>query len=143
MRKDIHNAIKTSRAIAPAAAAQVDNTAIVSAILDTANFDANELVLVTGNLADADVTCTVLLEEGDNSALSDASAVADADLLGTEAGAQVTFTNDNVTAKLGYKGSKRYIRATVTPVNNTGAFALAAAWVQSGCRSIPQSTQIN
>ncbi len=135
--KDLHNSIKVSRAISPVS--EAGTTALVSQILDTANFAANELVIATGSIADADATFTVLLEEGDNSALSDAAAVADADLLGTEALAGFQFDDDNETRKLGYIGSKRYLRATITPVNNASAALIGAVWVQAGARVAPQA----
>lgn len=137
---DLHNNVKFSRALAPVAAV-TDNTAFVSTILDTTDFGSNELVLLAGSIADADVTFTVLLEEGDNSALSDAAAVADADLLGTEVGAAPLFSDDNKTSKLGYKGTKRYIRATITPASNSGNIFLAGVWAQGHPRTKPQSTQ--
>lgn len=135
---DMHYSVKYSRAISPAAAT-TDNTAWTSQILDTANFKHNELVLMIGALADADATFTVLLEEGDDSGLSDAAAVADANMLGTETLAGFQFDDDNETRKLGYIGTKRYIRATVTPANNTGNAFLAGVWAQSGARKSPQS----
>jgi hypothetical protein len=136
---DLHNNIKVSRAISPKAAG-TNNDAWVSEILDTANFAANELVIMIGANTDVDATFTVLLEEGDNSALSDNSAVADADMLGTEALASWTFADDNETRKLGYKGTKRYIRATVTPAaNDSGNIYMAALWIQAGARVAPQS----
>lgn len=133
---DLHNDVKYSRAISPAAAV-TDNTAYVSQILDTANFQDNELILQVGALADADATFTVLMEEGDQSNLSDNSAVADADLLGTEAGASFQFDDDNETRKIGYIGKKRYIRATVTPANNSGNAFLSGTWAQAGARKSP------
>lgn len=136
--RDLHSDIKVSRAISPAAAT-TDNTAWVSQILDTANYSMHELVICTGSLADADATFTVLLEEGDNSSLSDNAAVDDSDMIGTEALASFTFADDNVTKKLGYMGKKRYIRATITPANNTGNAFVAAVWVQSGARKAPIS----
>lgn len=136
--KDLHYNVKYSRALSPVAAV-TNNTAYVSEILDTANFTANELIIITGSLADADATFTVLLEEGAASNLSDNTAVADGDMLGTEAGASFTFANDDTTKKLGYIGSKRYIRATITPANNTGNAYVAAVWAQAGARVVPQS----
>lgn len=133
--KDLHNSIKVSRAISPVSVA--DTTAQVSQILDTANFAANELAIATGAIADADATFTVLIEEGDASDLSDNAAVADADLLGTEAGAGFQFDDDDETRKIGYIGSKRYIRATITPVGNASAALLSAVWLQAGARKSP------
>ncbi|OGG44124.1 MAG: hypothetical protein A3F84_27720 [Candidatus Handelsmanbacteria bacterium RIFCSPLOWO2_12_FULL_64_10] len=137
---DLHNNIKASRALSPAAAI-TDNTAQVSEILDTANFESNELLVIYGSIADADATFTVLLEDGDNSSLTDAASVADANLLGTESGAAPLFSDDNKVFKLGYKGSKRYIRATITPAANTGNLFMAAIWVQSAGRIPPYTTQ--
>lgn len=139
--RDIHNDIKWSRAESPAAAV-TDNTAFVTEILDTSGYFANELLILLGSLADVDATFTVLVEEGDESDLSDNDAVADADLLGTEAGAAFLFSDDNKAVKIGYRGSKRYIRATITPAANTGNIFLAAGWLQAYPRSAPQSTQI-
>lgn len=133
---ELHDNIKVSRAISPAAAV-TDTTAFVSQILDTANFSQNELVILTGSLADADATFPVLLEEGEAANLSDATAVADADMLGTEAAAGFTFAADDSTRKLGYIGRRRYIRATITPANNTGNAFVAAAWIQAGGRKAP------
>lgn len=133
---DLHSNIKVSRAIAPVAAI-TDNTPWVSAILDTQNYDTNELVLLAGSLADADATFTTLLEESNDSGMSGANAVADADLIGLESEASFTFADDNVTKKLGYKGGKRYIRATVTPANNTGSAFMAGLWIQANGRKTP------
>jgi hypothetical protein len=135
---DLHNNIKVSQAISPVAAV-TDNTAYVSEILDTANFAANELIIQLGAIADADATLTLLLEEGDESDLSDNAGVADGDLLGTEALGSATFADDNETRKIGYIGSKRYIRATITPAGNSGNIFLSASWVQAGARVGPQS----
>src|SRR5690349_3188583 len=104
--KDLHNDIKVSRAISPVSVA--DNTAQVSQILDTAGYESAELVINLGAIADADATFTVLLEEGDAADMSDHAAVADEDLLGTEAAAGFQFDSDNGVRKLGYRGSKRY-----------------------------------
>lgn len=136
---DLHNSIKHSRVISPTRV--TDNTAQVGQIIDHANFDELEYLIAIGTLADADATFTVLLEEGDASNLSDAAAVADADLLGTEAGAAFTFAHDDQVRKLGYKGAKRYTRLTITPANNAGNADIAAIAVQSRARKGPQSSQ--
>ncbi|QEX18504.1 hypothetical protein FRZ44_38110 [Hypericibacter terrae] len=135
---DIHNDIKVSRAISPAAAV-TDNTAFVSEILDTANFAANELLIATGSLADAGATFTVLLEESAADDMSGANSVADADLIGTEAAASFDQDDDDSTFKLGYRGNKRYIRATITPAGNAGNAFIAAMWVQMNGRTAPQA----
>lgn len=136
---DLHNSIKVSRALSPVVAG-TNNTAYVSEILDTANFSANELVIAIGANTDVNATFTVLLEEGATAALSDNSAVADADMLGTEVLASFDYSDDNETRKLGYIGTKRYIRATITPAgNDSGNIYIAALWIQAGARVAPQS----
>lgn len=123
--RDFHNNIQVKRAISPVSGAG-DNTAQVSQIIDRQGYDAVEFLIATGSVADADATFVVLLEEGDAANLSDAAAVADADLVGTEAVAGFQFDDDNEVRKLGYLGSKRYLRLTITPANNTGAWLIAA-----------------
>lgn len=148
---DLHNNIKCTRGMSPVAAT-TDNTAYTSQILDRQGFDAAEFVGILGSVADADVTFTVLVEEGDAANLSDAAAVADADLLGVEAGtvtagaavsgAAPGFADDNKVFKIGYKGTKRYVRVTVTPAANSGNIFLAGVWILAHPRSMPQSTQV-
>lgn len=125
---DLHNHIAPKRGISPAAAV-ADNTAIVSQVVDTMGYGAVEFLILTGALADTDATFTVLVEDGDAANLSDAAAVADAELLGTEAQASFTFADDDKVFKIGYAGNKRYVRATITPANNTGNAFIAGAWL--------------
>lgn len=102
-----------------------DNTAVVSGIVDRKGFDSLTFLIAAGTLADADATFVTLVEEGDAANLSDAAAVADADLIGTEVLASFQFDDDGEARKIGYKGTKRYVRCTVTPANNTGSAPIA------------------
>lgn len=122
--KDQMNHMYPKRVISPVSVA--DNTAQVGQIIDRAGYDSLTYVIAIGSVADADATFTVLLEEGDVSNLSDAAAVADADLIGTEALAGFQFDSDNGCRKLGYKGTKRYTRMTITPANNASAAVISA-----------------
>lgn len=122
--KDLANVITPKRVLSPVSVA--DTTAQVGQIIDKKGFESVTYVIATGSIADADATFTILLEEGDASNLSDAAAVADADLLGTEVLAAFQFDDDNECRKLGYIGSKRYTRLTITPVNNASAAVIAA-----------------
>jgi len=125
--KDLMNAINVKRVISPVSVA--DNTAQVGQVIDSKGFESVTYLIATGSLADADVTYTVLLEESDASDMTGAAAVADADLLGTEALAGFQFDDDNECRKLGYIGSKRYTRMTITPANNASAGLFAAVAV--------------
>ncbi len=139
MMYDLHNDIDVRRAISPTRV--TDNTAEVSQIIDLANRTMVEFLIAIGTVADADATFAILVEDGDDSGLSDNAAVADAFLLGTEAGAAFTFTNDDEVRKIGYTGPKRYLRLTITPSLNTGNADLSAVAVLSGSRKKPHSSQ--
>lgn len=135
--RDLHNNIHTVPLIVPVAA-RTDDTAIVSSIIDTAGYESCELVIVTGTNTDADATFAVLVEDGDASNLSDNAAVADAQLLGTEAQAGFTFADDNECRKIGYVGNKRYVRVTVTPSGNgAGNIFLAGVAILGHPRHTP------
>lgn len=133
--KDLHNNIHVKRVLSPVSVA--DTTAQVGEIIDRQGYDSLEYVIATGSIADADATFTVLLEEGDAANLSDAAAVADADLLGTEVLAAFQFDDDNEVRKLGYKGNKRYTRLTITPVANASAALLSVVAVLGHPASAP------
>jgi hypothetical protein len=125
--KDLMNKIHAKRVISPVSVA--DTTALVGEIIDKSGFESLTYVIATGSIADADATFTVLLEESDASNMAGATAVADADLLGTEVLAAFQFDDDNETRKLGYIGSKRYTRLTITPVANASAALVSAVAV--------------
>lgn len=133
--RDLHNNIDVKRVISPVSVA--DTTAQVGQIIDRQGFDSLEYLIAIGSVADADATFTVLLEEGDVSNLSDASAVADSDLLGSETLAAFQFDDDDETRKLGYKGNKRYTRLTITPVGNASAALLCAMAVLGNPANAP------
>jgi hypothetical protein len=135
--KDLHNNIDIKRAISPVSVS--DNTAQVSQILDTRGYESIELVIATGSIADSDATFVVLIEDGDSATLTDAAAVSDTFLLGTEALAGFQFDDDNECRKIGYVGGKRYVRATITPASNASAALLSAVWVLGHARTAPSS----
>jgi hypothetical protein len=123
--RDLTNCINPRPVIAPAAA-KTDNTPWVGTVIDKRGFDSLTYVITTGDLADADATFAVLLEESNDPAMAGATAVADVDLIGTEALAGFTFAGDNKSFKLGYIGNYRYTRLTVTPSANAGNAFLSA-----------------
>lgn len=125
--RDLFNHVHPLRCISPVSVS--DNTAVVGQIIDRAGFDSLTYVILLGSLADADATFAVTIDEGNAANLSDATAVAAADLIGTTALAGFAFGDDDETRKLGYKGSKRYTRLTITPSANASAALLAAVAV--------------
>jgi hypothetical protein len=132
---DLHNKLAFLRAISPVSVA--DNTAQVSQIIDRQGFSGLEFAIALGAIADADATFAVLVEHGDDSALVDAAAAPDADLLGTEAAAGFQFDSDNGVRKIGYVGNKRYVRLTVTPAGNASAALVSAIAVLGGAAEAP------
>lgn len=138
--RDIHNNLHFVPLIVPIAA-RTDNTAIVSAIIDTAGYEACEFTLVTGTNTDTNATFAALVEDGDISNLSDAAAVDDKFLLGTEAVASFTFADDNECRKIGYVGGKRYVRLTITPSgNDAGNIFISGVAVLGAPRRAPTPT---
>ena len=114
MRDSISN-VHPVLALAPLATAITDNTAQVSAIIDTLGYQRLAFLIVLGTLADADATFAVTMDHGDAANLSN----------GTLALAGFTFAADLKCRKVGYLGSKRYVRLTITPSTNTGAAPMA------------------
>lgn len=116
--RDLANHLSVRRAISPQAA-RTDNTAIVSQIVDLAGFGGMMFAINIGANTDTNATFAALVEHGDEANLSDAAAVPDSQLTGTEAAAGFTAADDdNATRKIGYVGPKRYVRLTITPSGN-------------------------
>lgn len=128
------------RVISPVSVA--DDTPQVGQIIDHQGYSKATYGILTGSIGDAAATFAVLLEEGDESDLSDAAAVADADMISQGANAPETDAafdqgDDNEVRKLGYRGTKRYTRLTITPSGNLTAALLAAFCVLEGAAQEP------
>ncbi len=136
MKRDLLNNIDLKVAIAPQAA-YTDDTPVVSEILDLQGYNSVIIAIITGDLADADATFSVLIEHGNDATLTDAAPVPDIQLNGTEALAGFDFSNDNSMRKLGYIGGLRYLRVTITPSGNTGDAYFAAMWALSMLDNAP------
>lgn len=95
------------------------------AIIDLQGFEGALIIVESGDITDGDAY-TFELKEGNDSGLSDAAAVADADLLGSEP--VFATTDDNKVKSFGYIGSKRYIRVDLkscTGSPSTGGYFTA------------------
>lgn len=135
--RDLASHLAIQPVIAPAANTNLDATPLVGTVIDKLGFESVTYAIVTGTLSDADATYAVLLEESDASG-SGFAAVADADMIGTEAAAGFTFADDGETRKLGYVGNKRYTRLTITPTAaNSGNSPIAAIAILGHARSRP------
>lgn len=136
--RDLANNITVRPVIAPAVNNDIGTSPIVGAIIDRQGYDSLAYVISTGDLTDANATYAVLLEESDAANMDGAEAVDDADLIGTEADAGFTFGDDGETRKLGYVGSKRFTRLTITPAGaDDGDSPIAAVAILGNAHSRP------
>jgi len=82
------------------------DTTTAGAIIDTYGYGACTFIIQAGTVSAGDIT--PLIQEGDDSGLSDAANVSDDFLIGTEVLAKVDASNE--ITKIGYVGKKRYVR---------------------------------
>ncbi len=132
--KDLHNNI--APAVALDTLAISTNTTSVGNIIDMQGFEALEFLIQSGTVTDG--TFLPLIEDGDDSGLSDVAAVSDANLLGTEVGAQFVAADDNAVKRVGYRGGKRYVRLSIVSTGtSTGVDFMSAIAVRAGARHLP------
>lgn len=130
--RDLHNNINGARGISPAAIISANGTTTGQTV-DVTEFNSLEFIFLSGAITDG--TFTVTVYEGDASDMSDETAVADVDLLGTEP--IFAATDDNTVKRVGYIGNKRYVRAKVVQAGaTTGGFITCIA-VQGHPKSAP------
>ncbi|TWB19204.1 hypothetical protein [Nitrospirillum bahiense] len=120
--RDLHHNIGAVTALS----AQVITTSAVNgAIIDTLGFNGLEFVVTAGTITDGTVAAT--LTEGDAANLSDGAAVTSDGILGTLP--SFVATDDGKTKRVGYSGSRRYVRLTLTPTGATSGGTYAAVAV--------------
>jgi hypothetical protein len=130
--KDLHNNIKVTPAINPAAAIAANGTT-TSAIIDTQGFESLEMVAQSGVITDGTFTGTLF--EGDAANMSDEAAVAAGDLLGSNP--VFAAAANNLTKKVGYRGNKRYVRIKFVQAGATTGGFLTAIAVQGAAKNAP------
>lgn len=134
IRKEIHHDIVP--AIGKTVAAITTDTTTAGAIIDTQGYGAVEFILIMGSRTDG--TYTPLIEEGDDSGLSDAAAVADANLFGTEAAAALSASN--TVKSIGYRvGKYRYVRLSIVSTSVTSGATLGAVAIKTNADQLPTS----
>jgi hypothetical protein len=142
--KDLHNEAKVQIVRAPAAlgttAAGYDGK-----IIDRQHGGACEFIISYGTRTATNATAVVIVKEG--AVTGTLTAVDDADLLGTEAGAGLAAGTPvasgvlkNVAKKIGYIGSKRYVTVNVVATVTAG-IPVGVVAVVGAVRKGPQSTQ--
>ena len=118
----------TTQVVALNTTAISSDTTTNGVILDTAGYESILFVIQSGTLADG--TYTPLIQEGDDSGLSDAASVADADLTNTEASVAFAATDDNAVKSIAYVGDKRYVRLNIVSASTSSGGTLSAVAVK-------------
>jgi hypothetical protein len=131
--KDLHNNIKVARVISPISPSATGT--ISGQPVDLNGFEKCEFVIAAGAQTTTGITATPIVKEG--AATGSLSAVADADLLGTEAAAALDGTaGANNQSNVGYKGNSRYATCDLVVAGAaTGVYSVVA--VLSGARKAP------
>lgn len=101
-------------------------TPAASAWVDTRQFDKVTLVPIANTVTDAGTALggfTFEVQESNTTAAADATAVEDAQLLGSEVDLKVTSdaSDNTVIGGIGYIGTKRYVRIVATGTTGTDA----------------------
>jgi hypothetical protein len=131
--QDLHSNMKVVPALTPRAAIATDTTTVGSEV-DLQGYEACEFIIASGVLTDG--SYTLLIKESDTSG-SGYTAVADADLLSTEAAESFAATDDGEVHKIGYVGHKRYVRLSVVSASTSSGGFLAAVAVLGHARHNP------
>jgi hypothetical protein len=130
MHNDLHNSIRTKTVISPLAIGA--NATKSGLVIDRQGYYGVEILASYGAVTTTGSIVTLVVKEGD--ATGSLTSVADADLLGTEAlasllaGARAAGTGKEVTKRVGYIGSKRYVTvdAVQTGTTSVGVIGVAA-----------------
>lgn len=128
---NLYDNVLVQRTLAPAARTATANGTTVDRAADGARYQDALVVIDAGVVTDGTHTFAVQ-ESADGSSWS---AVADADLQGTEPA--VTSANDDTVYEIGYLGGARYLRVAVTVAGATTGGLYSAAVVLSGARRGP------
>ena len=102
-------------------------------IIDLQGFESARIDIYSGTITDGDAF-TFELKEGDESDLSDAAAVADEDLLGSEP--VFATADDDKPKSFGYVGKKRYLRVDLKSC--TGSPSTGGLFVGSVVKGHPR-----
>lgn len=131
MHNDLHNNMKALNAITAAAIGA--NATKTGNIIDRKGYGGVEFLVTYGSVTTTGTIVTTVVKEGDTTGAL--TSVADADLIGTEvlaslpaATPRTAGTTKEVTKRIGYKGSKRYVQisAVQTGVTSVGCISAEA-----------------
>lgn len=120
---DLHNNVKSQRVIAPVAIGA--NGTKSGKVIDRQGYSGVEFIASYGAVTTTGTVVTLVVKEGD--ATGTMTSVADGDLLGTEvlaslpvqATARTSEVGKNVSKRVGYKGTKRYVTVDAVGTGTT------------------------
>ena len=116
------------------------DTTTAGNIIDTAGSESLDFVLLAGAITTG--VFTPVIEDGDDSGLSDAAVVTDDFLIGTEAAAIINSSDSsNSTRRIGYVGKKRYVRLSEV-TTETGNGFIAAVAIKGAPRTAPTAADV-
>jgi hypothetical protein len=101
------------------------NETHVGNIIDSKGFESLDFSILSGTITDG--TFTALIEDGDESNLSDAATVASTDLIGTLPVFDFDDSESNLIKHVGYRGKKRYVRLSIVSADTAGGTISAVA----------------
>lgn len=134
---DLHNNIKTKVAVAPF---DPTGTGVKTGIvIDRSGFDSVEFVSLNAAVSTAGFKLTPIIMHG--TASDSLASAADTDLIGTEAGAELSGgSSDNMTGKVGYIGTKKWVRMDLN-VQGAATGVHAGLCILGNPRKGPQDDQ--
>ena len=110
------------------------DTTTVGNIIDTRGFESIEFTIQSGVITDG--TYTLILEQGDDSGLSDVAVVPTDEVLGVLTG--FVAADDNATKRVGSIGKKRFQRLSILSAStSTGATRFSSVAVLGHPQSAP------
>lgn len=141
--RGLHYIIDAKRSIAPVAVGTT-GTGQTGKIVDRKGFNQVEFILGYGSITATNAVFTLTLKEGDVTGTM--TSIADADLDGTESAAGVAAAasrtsgvSKNVTKRVGYRGTKRYVQANIKSTV-TAAVPVSATVIMSRPEQAPVAT---
>lgn len=140
---DLHNNVKVQRVIAPIAIGA--NATKSGKVIDRQGYGGVEFIASYGAVTTTGTIVTLVVKEGD--ATGSMTSVADADLLGTEvlaslpvqATARTSEVGKNVSKRVGYKGSKRYVTVDAISTGTTSVGCVSVEAMLFSPRVAPTS----
>jgi len=123
--RDLHSNVKILPTIAPVAIGTT-GTGQTGIAVDRAGYESVEFAFSYGAITATSAVFTATIQHSDSATAASFASVADADLLGSEAGAglgaavRTDGTGDKVVKRVGYIGNKRYVRALLKSTATAG-----------------------